>query len=95
MNDNFVIRNQLGHYWSKSGSWISGARIGQIACWDHHDEAVNTLFELSSKDMDLRGEVIAAKTDGAQLQNLEISERPVPKIDEEGTLETSEDAANE
>ena len=26
MSGAFVIRNQLGHYWGKSGSWVKGAR---------------------------------------------------------------------
>jgi hypothetical protein len=49
----FIIRNQLGHYWGKSGSWVKGGRAGQVACWTHRDEAVNTLFELGSQHTDL------------------------------------------
>ena len=26
MSGAFVIRNQLGHYWGKSGSWVKGDR---------------------------------------------------------------------
>ena len=51
MSGAFVIRNQLGHYWSKPGDWILGDRSAQVAFWEHRDEAVNMLFELSSKDM--------------------------------------------
>ena len=46
------------------------------------DEAINTLFELGSKDTELRGEVFEAETDGANPKNLEISEHPVPKAED-------------
>ena len=46
MSGAFVIRNQLGHYWSKPGDWILGDRSAQVAFWEHRDEAVNMLFEL-------------------------------------------------
>ena len=92
MSATFVIRNQLGHYWGKAGAWVSGRRPGLISCWEHRDEAVNTLFELGSKDTELRGEVFEAETDGPQPKNLEISEHPVPKTEgrteADDTLET-------
>ena len=52
MSGAFVIRNQLGHYWGKSGGWVKGGRAGQVACWTHRDQAVNTLFELGSNHSD-------------------------------------------
>lgn len=91
MSGMFVVRNQLGHYWSKSGSWVSGSRAALVACWEHRDEAVNTLFELGSKDTDLRGEVVVAQSEGTQLKHLEISEHPVPEIAGEPALETDQD----
>ena len=95
MSGTFVIRNQLGHYWGKSGVWVSGSRAGQVSCWPHRDEAINTLFELGSKDTELRGEVFEAETDGANPKNLEISEHPVAKTEDPtepaDTLETHGD----
>ncbi len=95
MSGTFVIRNQLGHYWGKSGVWVSGSRAGKVSCWAYRDEAINTLFELGSKDTGLRGEVFEAETDGANPKNLEISEHPVPKIEDPtepaDTLETHGD----
>ncbi|MGB0156355.1 MAG: hypothetical protein ACPF86_03685 [Luminiphilus sp.] len=82
MSGTFVIRNQLGHYWGRSGEWVSGSRAAQVACWVHRDEAVNTLFELGSKDTALRGEIFEAEAENAQPKNLEISEHPLPKTDE-------------
>ena len=91
MSGAFVIRNQLGHYWGNSGSCIKGERAGQVACWTHRDEAMNTLFELGSQDTDLRGEVVLTETEDQLPKNLEISELPVPEPDKGDKLENDED----
>lgn len=93
MSGVFIIRNQLGHYWGKSGSWVKGSRAGQVACWTHKDEAVNTLFEIGSGDTELRGEIVLAETDDDQPTNLEISQHPLPKADreEEERVENDQD----
>jgi len=94
MSSTFVILNQLGHYWGKSGVWLSGSRASLVACWEYRDEAVNTLFELGSKDTELRGEVFEAEAESGQPKNLIVSEHPVPVVPEEdseepdGSLET-------
>jgi len=71
MTDVFVIRNQLGHYWGKSKTWVDGSEARAVMRAKHEDEAINTLFELGSKDFELRGEVLAA----------ELSERGEPVIE--------------
>ena len=93
MSATFVIRNQLGHYWGGSGAGVPGARASLVACWAHRDEAVNTLFELGSKDTDLRGEVFEAESESAQPKNLVVSEHPVPAEPAESADDT--DAALE
>ena len=87
MSGVFVIRNHLGHYWGRSGSWVNGGRTGQVACWTHKDEAMNTLFEIGSRDTELRGEIMLAETDNEQPTSLEISEHPLPKADREEGVE--------
>ena len=81
----------MGHYWGESGSWVTGGREGQVACWTHKDEAVNTLFELGSQDADLRGVVMLTETEDELPKNLEISEHPVPKPDKVDNLENDAD----
>ena len=71
MTDVFVIRNQLGHYWGKSKTWVDGSEARPVIRAKHEDEAINTLFELGSRDFELRGEVLAA----------ELSERGEPIIE--------------
>ena len=71
MTEVFVIRNQHGHYWGKSKEWVSGSEPKTVMRAKHQDDALNTLFELSSKDIDLRGEVAA----------VELSERGEPIVE--------------
>lgn len=58
MSEVFVVRNQLGHYWGKSKKWVDGRDPKAVQRAKYEDEAINTLFELGSKDFELRGEVL-------------------------------------
>lgn len=78
MSEVFVIRNQLGHYWGKSKAWVDGRDARAVQRVKHQDEAVNLLFELSSKDVDLRGEVVTATVDDRAEPLLEPSSNPLP-----------------
>jgi len=78
MTDVFVIRNQLGHYWGKSKAWVDGSQPRLVLRTAHRDEAVNTLFELSSKDFELRGEVVAAQLGERGEPVIEPSQIPLP-----------------
>ena len=78
MTDVFLIRNQLGHYWGKSKTWVDGSQPRLVQRTPHRDEAVNTLFELSSRDIDLRGEVVAAELGERGEPLVEVSQIPLP-----------------
>ena len=78
MSEIFVIRNQLGHYWGKSRSWLDGRDARLVARLKHHDEGINLLFELSSKDVALRGEVLAVDVDARGEPVIEPSSHPLP-----------------
>ena len=95
MSGAFVIRNQLGHYWSKPGDWILGDRAAQVAVWEHHDEAINMLFELSSKDTALRGDVVQCDIANNKPTDLEISEHPAPVPAAQSSVETLESEVND
>jgi hypothetical protein len=60
MTEVYVVRNQLGHYWAKSKTWVDGSDARVVMRAKHEDQAINTLFELSSRDIELRGEVLPA-----------------------------------
>jgi len=78
MTDVFVIRNQLGHYWGKSKVWVDGSQPRQVQRTRHRDEAVNTLVELSSRDIELRGEILAAQLSERGEPVIEPSQIPLP-----------------
>ena len=78
MSDVFVIRNQLGHYWGKSKAWVDGRDHRTVQRVKHQDEAFNLLFELSSKDVDLRGEVVTAAVDERGEPLVQPSTHPLP-----------------
>ena len=82
MTEVYVIRNQLGHYWAKSKEWVDGSEPRTVMRAKHEDEAVNTLFELSAKDIDLRGEVVAAELSERGDPVIPVSEHPLPATEE-------------
>lgn len=84
MTDVFVIRNQLGHYWGKSKTWVDGAEARAVMRTKHEDEAVNTLFELSSKDVELRGSVLATQLNERGEPVVEASQIPLSLETESG-----------
>ena len=77
MTEVFVIRNQLGHYWGKKKTWVDGSDARVVMRAKHEDEAINTLFELGSKDIELRGEVIAAELTERREPIIEPSQIPL------------------
>jgi hypothetical protein len=83
MTDVYVIRNQVGHYWGKSKAWVDGTEARAVMRARHEDEAINTLFELSSKDFELRGEVVTAQLSERGEPMVEASEIPLPQEEPE------------
>lgn len=96
MSEVFVIRNQLGHYWGKSKEWVDGRDARAVMRAKHEDEAINTLFELSSRDIDLRGEVVEATLNEKGNPMVEASDNPLPGDPETETeTETESDVVTE
>jgi hypothetical protein len=87
MTDVFVVRNQLGHYWGKDKRWVDGTKPRSVLRTKHQDEATNTLFELSSQDIELRGEVIVAELTERGEPLVEPSEILLPDEPEPGEEE--------
>ena len=83
MTDVFVVRNQFGHYWGKAKIWVDGSSPKTVMRTKHEDEAINTLFELSSRDIELRGEVIAVLLSERGEPVIEPSQIPLPMEDSE------------
>ena len=92
MTDVFVIRNQLGHYWGKAKTWVDGSDARAVMRARHEDEAINTLFELGSKDFELRGEVVPAQLSERGDPMVEASEHLLPQ---EPSLEQAQDSGTD
>ena len=80
MTDVFVICNQLGHFWGKKKTWVDGSDTRAVVRVKHRDEAANTLFELSSKDFELRGDIILAELNPKGEPVIQVSDTPVPEL---------------
>lgn len=95
MSERFVVRNQLGHFWGKGKAWVDGTEPRTILLCAHEDEAVNTLFELSSRDIALRGEVQAVALSDKGEPVVEPSEHRLPKAPKPGKAQAGADTAND
>ena len=63
MSHVFVVKNQLGLYLSKQQEWVDGSNSQCLFRTAHRDEAINTVFEVSSRDIYLRAEALACEPD--------------------------------
>ncbi|MET0377839.1 MAG: hypothetical protein ABW049_02515 [Spongiibacteraceae bacterium] len=71
----FVIKNQAGQFLNKQQEWIDAGDRQVLYRTAHRDEAVNTVFEVSSKDIYLRAEAIACAVDSKGqplLENIDL-----------------------
>ena len=91
----FVVRNQLGHYWGKKKHWVDGTAARKVLHSSHEDEAINTLFELSSKDIELRGEVLAVTMNDRGEPLVQPSDTLLPDESEEDIAGGEESATEE
>jgi hypothetical protein len=91
----FVIRNQLGQYWTRSSEWVDGREPQRLLKLRHHDEAVNQLVELSSKDIDLRGEVLSCALNDRGEPEVEPSARLTPTLGEKAAAEKAAQKARQ
>jgi len=95
MTDVFVVRNQLGHYWGKAKIWVDGSNPRTVMRSRYEDEAINTLFELSSKDIALRGEVLAVALTERGDPIVEPSQFPLLEETDQSGEEADADATQE
>lgn len=85
----FVIQNQFGHYLSKQSEWVDGRDKRTLYRTVHRDEAVNTVFELSSKDVTLRAAPLECEVDDNSHPKVEQA----PAIFEADASQTPDQAA--
>jgi len=97
MTDVYVICNQLGHFWGKSKTWVDGSEPKTLLRVKNRDEASNTLFELSSKDFELRGHILETELNPKGDPIVEVSDipLPIPSDDEATPAEDIQDAVDD
>lgn len=78
MSHCYVIRNQLGHYISKQREWVDGRDGKVLYRTAHHDEAINLVFELSAKDINLRAQTLRCELDDKLQPQVEVSQIALP-----------------
>ncbi len=81
MNQTFILQNQDKLFFGKSKEWVDGYDANAVFKTPHKDEAVNQMFEITSKDYKQRVKVIACELDEKALPIIdsEIMPAPLPK----------------
>lgn len=93
----FVIRNQLEQYLNKQSQWMSGKDPQSLYRSDFHDEALNTLIEVNSKDITLRGTILEVELTDKKKPVVEVSKQAIELEEEKNKIskESANIAANE
>ena len=79
MSTAFVVRNQDGYFATKQKEWECGREPKLLFRSPHKDEALNIVFELSSKDIYLRAEAISVELDEKKQPVIEVTAPPKPE----------------
>lgn len=98
MNNVYILQNQNGFYFSKSGEWVSGEDSKVLFRTEYKDEAINQKVELTVKHADLR--VTVATAQPSENGKLVVSQASPPKTELKanetslfGLFETAEEDA--
>lgn len=81
MNQTFILQNQDKLFFGKNKEWVDGYDANAVFKTPHKDEAVNQMFEITSKDYKQRVKVISCALDEKALPLIdsEIMPAPLPK----------------
>ena len=71
MNQTFILQNQDKLFFGKNKEWVDGYDANAVYKTLHKDEAVNQMFEITSKDYKQRVKVLSC----------ELNEKALPIID--------------
>jgi len=75
-NTVFVVKNQHDLYLSKQQEWVDGTDTQSLYRTRHRDESINTVFEVSSRDIYLRAESVVCEVDAKGNPLLATAEKP-------------------
>jgi hypothetical protein len=82
MSQTFILQNQDKLFFGKNKEWVDGYDANAVYKTPHKDEAVNQMFEITSKDYKQRVKVIACALDEKALPVIDsdIMPAPLPKV---------------
>ncbi|WP_295870862.1 hypothetical protein [uncultured Zhongshania sp.] len=78
----FVIQNQHGHYLNKQLEWVDGRDKRVLYRTVHRDEAINVVFEQSSKNIELRAHPLECETDETANPKVEAGPAIMSQVDD-------------
>jgi hypothetical protein len=96
MSELFILQNQDKLFLGKQNNWLDGRDLNALFKTVHKDEAINQMFEASSKDYTQRIKVLSCSPNekGLPLIDPELLPEPLPKPGKD-LLETLETEALE
>src|SRR4051812_9956330 len=82
MTQTFILQNQDKLFFGKNKEWVDGYDANAVFKTLHKDEAVNQMFEITSKDYKQRVKVITCDLDEKALPiiDADIMPAPLPKV---------------
>jgi hypothetical protein len=82
MTQTFILQNQDKLFFGKNKEWVDGYDASAVFKTPHKDEAVNQMFEITSKDYKQRVKVIPCNLDEKTFPIIdsEIMPAPLPKV---------------
>ena len=81
MTQTFILQNQDKLFFGKNKEWVDGYDASSVFKTPHKDEAVNQMFEITSKDYKQRVKVVPCDQDdkGLPIIDADIMPAPLPK----------------
>jgi hypothetical protein len=81
MSEVLILQNQAKLFLGKQNQWLDGRDLALLYKTEHKDEAVNQVFEASSKDYTQRIKIISCPVNekGLPIIDPEIMPEPIPK----------------
>ena len=82
MTQTFILQNQDKLFFGKNKEWVDGYDANSVFKTPHKDEAVNQMFEITSKDYKQRVKIILCELDDKAhpIIDADIMPAPLPKV---------------
>src|SRR5215471_14361722 len=78
MSQTFILQNQDKLFFGKNKEWVDGYDANALFKTPYKDEAVNQMFEITSKDYQQRVKVIGCELNEKGLPAIEAENMPAP-----------------